>query len=161
MRASVLCKKSDRLQVQREAAGDLRPCAWLRHDRPRGLNRALDCAVGASGNVLFQLFRGLFPPPPASSSLKAVARNPFSGYNAGRREPFGVGHGAMEDYYKLLGVEPSASAKEIGKAFRQLARKVHPDKLPPDSSEEVQLRAKQRFQQAQTHLLSEAVGLLF
>lgn len=39
---------------------------------------------------------------------------------------------------------PRAYARE---AFRQLARKVHPDKLPPGSSEEAQLRAKQRFQQ--------------
>lgn len=53
----------------------------------------------------------------------------------------------MEDYYKLLGVEPNASAKEIGKAFRQKARQTHPDKLPPDSSEDAKLQAKQRFQQ--------------
>lgn len=51
------------------------------------------------------------------------------------------------DYYKVLGVDPSASSKDIGKAFRQLARKVHPDKLPPGSSEETQLQAKHRFQQ--------------
>ena len=51
------------------------------------------------------------------------------------------------DYYKVLGVDPAASSKEIGKAFRQLARKVHPDKLPQGSSEEVQLQAKHRFQQ--------------
>ncbi|CAK9068202.1 unnamed protein product [Durusdinium trenchii] len=51
------------------------------------------------------------------------------------------------DYYKLLGVDPASSAKDIGKAFRQLARKVHPDKLPQGSSEAEQLRAKQRFQQ--------------
>ena len=40
-------------------------------------------------------------------------------------------------------------------AFRQLARKVHPDKLPPGSSEEVQLEAKQRFQQAGTGILKK------
>src|SRR6059036_1173487 len=32
-----------------------------------------------------------------------------------------------KDYYKLLGVERTASADEIHKAFRKLARQHHPD----------------------------------
>ena len=32
-----------------------------------------------------------------------------------------------KDYYKLLGVERTASAEEIHKAFRKLARQHHPD----------------------------------
>lgn len=32
-----------------------------------------------------------------------------------------------EDYYKVLGVEPDANAKEITKAYRVLAKKYHPD----------------------------------
>lgn len=98
---------------------------------------------------------------PAASSLSPA----FAAPDAPRGLHFGSSWcPTMEDYYKLLGVEPLASSKEIGKAprpleslasssaytreaFRQLARKVHPDKLPPGSSEEAQLRAKQRFQQ--------------
>ena len=40
------------------------------------------------------------------------------------------------DYYKTLGVERSADADEIRKAYRRLARKHHPDLNPGDKSAE-------------------------
>lgn len=33
----------------------------------------------------------------------------------------------FKDYYKILGVDPSASSKDIKTAYRKLARKYHPD----------------------------------
>src|SRR5271167_1862024 len=41
-----------------------------------------------------------------------------------------------KDYYGILGVKKSASAEEIRKAFRKLARKYHPDVNPGDKSAE-------------------------
>jgi molecular chaperone DnaJ len=54
-----------------------------------------------------------------------------------------------KNYYEILGVKKSASAEEIRKAFRKLARKYHPDVNPGDKS------AEEKFKQ-----LSEANDVL-
>jgi curved DNA-binding protein len=48
-----------------------------------------------------------------------------------------------EDYYKTLGVSRDASAADIQKAYRDLARKYHPDLHPDDKD------AKKKFQEVQ------------
>src|SRR5271167_4255264 len=41
-----------------------------------------------------------------------------------------------KDYYAALGVKKNASADDIRKAFRKLARKYHPDVNPDKSAED-------------------------
>ncbi len=53
------------------------------------------------------------------------------------------GNGMADDYYQILGVGRDASAADIQKAYRKLARKYHPDLNPDDKT------AKGKFQEVQ------------
>ena len=50
---------------------------------------------------------------------------------------------AQQDLYKALGVDKKASADEIKKAYRKLARQYHPDRNPDDA------KAEARFKEVQ------------
>src|ERR1043165_4206076 len=46
-----------------------------------------------------------------------------------------------KDYYAILGVKKSASEDDIGRPFRKLARKYHPDVNPGDKAAEEKFKA--------------------
>lgn len=46
----------------------------------------------------------------------------------------------MEDLYKILGVDKSATQAEIKKSYRKLARKYHPDANPDDKTAEARFK---------------------
>jgi molecular chaperone DnaJ len=58
---------------------------------------------------------------------------------------------ATRDYYEILGVKKNASFEDIKKAYRELALRHHPDRVPPEQKKE----AEEKFKE-----ISEAYAVL-
>ena len=53
---------------------------------------------------------------------------------------------ATDNAYKILGIDPKASDEEVKKAYREMAKKNHPD-LVSNLGEDVRQAAEKKFQE--------------
>ncbi|KAI0255988.1 hypothetical protein BJV78DRAFT_586936 [Lactifluus subvellereus] len=60
------------------------------------------------------------------------------------------------DFYKILGLPKDASSEDVRRAYKQKVLETHPDKLPPDSTEEEKEAAHEQF--SRVHEASEILG---
>lgn len=59
---------------------------------------------------------------------------------------------AFIDYYKVLGIDKSATEAEVKKAFRKLARKYHPDLNPNDKQAEQKFKEINEANEVLSHI---------
>ena len=56
-----------------------------------------------------------------------------------------------ENYYRILGVKPTATSDEIKSAYRKLSRKYHPDTNPDDSAKEMFQKISKAYDVLKNH----------
>ncbi|MGV8119544.1 MAG: DnaJ domain-containing protein [Candidatus Xenobiia bacterium LiM19] len=58
----------------------------------------------------------------------------------------------MNDYYKILGVDPSAEAEVITSAYKALVRKYHPDTYKGPDAEDRMKEINEAYEVLNNHL---------
>ncbi|MGI0056009.1 MAG: DnaJ domain-containing protein [Nitrosarchaeum sp.] len=53
---------------------------------------------------------------------------------------------SLPDYYKILEIPQNATHEEIKKQYRQLAKKIHPDKNKEEKSEEIMVQINKAYE---------------
>lgn len=72
----------------------------------------------------------------ATTNKKEDKKDPFNDYEIYEAIEVVKGMTKFESFYDLIGVNEGASYDEIGKAFRRLSVKMHPDKQPKGTDSE-------------------------
>src|SRR5690606_7700092 len=105
----------------------------VRMGRPAGRAAGVISARGSAGTICAL---GDDAPTPAGFPDGLAHRRPGS-----RRPPAPMAE--ITDYYQVLEVDEGASAEEVKKAYRRLARTYHPDRNPDDPEAEERFKAVQ------------------
>ena len=58
---------------------------------------------------------------------------------------------STDDAYKILEISPDSSDLEVKKAYREMAKKYHPDKIQ-SNDEALKKGAKEKFREYKTHM---------
>ena len=130
-----------------------------------GLNRAkpMFCRHGIprAGPPCFQAVshEGATPAGAAIGAVFGAAIGAVFGAIIDSRLPGRASVLNMIDYYNLLEIPPEASREQVKKAFRRLAKQVHPDANPGSTAEEREVLRRRFIQLAQAYdVLSDPAG---
>ncbi|MBQ8050968.1 MAG: TerB family tellurite resistance protein [Bacteroidaceae bacterium] len=83
--------------------------------------------------------------PKESEALRSICQNMGLGANTAE-QMMGLGGTSLDDAYKVLGISPSATDEEVRKAYKQMARENHPDRVA-SLGEDIRRAAEKKFQE--------------
>jgi curved DNA-binding protein CbpA len=90
------------------------------------------------------------PPPPAAPVVAAPPATPVPN-DEFRKELRERAEGSRDSYYDVLGVPPDAPTSAIAASYFQLAKRWHPDRLPPEYADVRDLATKLFARMSEAH----------